>query len=58
MPGRTISNAPKSGSFAVSFVHFKLRRKCKENYVNMKESKVGSELYVASMYSHALEGRV
>ena len=39
-----ISNVPDYDSFAVPFMHWKLRRGCKENYMKEGESKAGAGL--------------
>lgn len=41
MPGRKISNAPKTNNFAASFVPLKLKREFKEDYMEGGESKAG-----------------
>lgn len=41
MLGSKIPNAPESNSFAVSFILLELRRKHKENYMKVRESKAG-----------------
>lgn len=41
LPRSKISNAPQNDSFAVSFLHWELRREHKEGYMKAKESKVG-----------------
>lgn len=37
MPGRKSSNAPENNDFAASFMHLKLRRKFKEDYMEVGE---------------------
>ena len=39
-----ISNAPENDSFAVSFIHFVLRREHQEDYMKVGESKAGIAL--------------
>lgn len=41
MPGSKISNAPPNNSFATSFLHLKLRRGHKEDYMETGKSKAG-----------------
>lgn len=41
MQGSKISNAPENNNFAASFMHLKLRRESKENYMEVGESKAG-----------------
>ena len=40
MPQGKTSDAPEKDSFAVSFVHLKLRQEPKEDYMKVGESKV------------------
>ena len=44
MLGCSISNAPKSNSFEVSFIHLKLREKHKEDYVEVGGGNTGMGL--------------
>ena len=37
-----ISNAPENNTFAVSFMHLELGRECKEDYMEVEESKAGT----------------
>lgn len=39
-----MSNALERDNFAVSFMHLKIRRELKEDYMKRGESKVGTEL--------------
>ena len=41
MPGSKTSNALESNSLAASFMHLGLRRECKEDYMEVGESKTG-----------------
>lgn len=43
MPGSKSSNAPGNNSFA-AFMPLKLRRECKEAYVEVRKSKVEIEI--------------
>ena len=56
MQGSKISNAPENNSFALSFMHLKLRREFKEGYSKMGESEEGLCLKMMEiMCSHVLE---
>ena len=44
MQGNTIANAQENNSLAASFIHLKLRRWHKEDYVEVGESKAGTGL--------------
>lgn len=39
-----MSNAPGNANLAVSFMHIKLRRESKEDYMKMDENKTGVEI--------------
>lgn len=39
-----MSNAPKNNSFAIPYMHLRLRREFKEDYREMEESKAGFRL--------------
>ena len=41
MKGSKIVNSPENNSFAVSFIHLRLRREPKEDYTEVGESKAG-----------------
>lgn len=41
MPGNKIPNAPESDNFAGSFMHLKLRRGYKEDYMKVEEARQG-----------------
>ena len=44
MPGSKISNAPGNNKFAAAFMDLKLSRESKEDFLEVKESKAGTEL--------------
>lgn len=45
MLGSKISNAPEKNSFAISFMHLRLRTECKEDYLGVGESKARQGLH-------------
>ena len=54
MLGSKISKAGEKNSFAVSFLHLKLRRGCKEDSRKVRESKAGIESKAGELRLFAL----
>ena len=49
MLGRKISHAPENNSFAVTFMHLKLREECKEDDMGWEKARWGQEYRVVKI---------
>ena len=56
MPGSKISNTPQNYSFAVSFMHLKLRREHKEDTRRWQKAKQGLNYRIVNKIACSLKG--